>query len=206
MSQSPVIEPQQQRSHESTQRLLDAAAELIAERGLAEATLAAIGQRAGFSRGIVSTRFGSKEGLLWALVERSTEPWMPMVTRHDAPGSGLERIVALIRAIGDHALHDPRSMRVLQRVIIEAAESSPALHARLEHSIQVIRHYARTLFEAGISDGSIRPTTDPTVAADLLVVTLRGISYHWFLYPDDVDLAEMHEGLVDTLRAACATD
>jgi len=206
MSQSPVIEPRQQRSHESTQRLLDAAAELIAERGLAEATLAAIGKRAGFSRGIVSTRFGSKEGLLWALVERSTEPWMPMVTRADAPGTGFERIVALVRAIGDHAQRDPRSLRVLQRVIIEAAESSPALHARLQHSVVVIRRYAWFLFQEGIADGSIRPTTDPAVAGDLLVVTLRGISYQWFLYPDDVDLAELHDGLIETLRAACATD
>lgn len=204
MSQSPVVEPRQQRSQESTQRLLDAATELIAERGLAEATLAAIGERAGFSRGIVSTRFGSKEGLLWALVERSTEPWMPMVTGQDGGGTGFERMVALIRAIGDHAKHDPRSMRVLQRVIIEAAESSPALHARLQHSVHVIRQYARKLFEDGIADGSIRPETDPTVAADLLVTTLRGISYQWFLYPDEVDLAELHDGLIDNLRAAYA--
>ncbi|MGB3411797.1 MAG: TetR/AcrR family transcriptional regulator [Microthrixaceae bacterium] len=202
MSNSPVIEPQQQRSLDSTRRLLDAATELIAENGFAEATFAAISERAGFSRGIVSTRFGSKEGLLWALVERSTEPWMPLVTARDATGTGLDRIIVLVRAIGEHARHDPQALRVLQRVIIEAAESSPGLQARMEHAVEVIREYARSLFDQGIRDGSVRSTVNAPVAADLLVVTLRGISYQWFLYPDQVDVVSLHDGLVDFVTAA----
>ena len=46
----------------------------------------------------------------------------------------------------------------------------------------------------------IRHDVDTQVEAALLVATLRGISYQWFLYPDDVDLVRMHEALADQLE------
>ena len=46
-----MIPPKQERSEESTRRLLDAAVELVAEAGYAGMTLAATGDRAGYSRG-----------------------------------------------------------------------------------------------------------------------------------------------------------
>src|SRR4030088_2921349 len=55
---------QRERSAESAQRLLDAAIELIAEKGFDRTTAAAIGGRAGYSRSMVRARYGSKEALL----------------------------------------------------------------------------------------------------------------------------------------------
>ena len=66
---------QKERSSLSTRRLLDAAGELISEGGYAAMTLAAVGERAGYSRGLVSARFGSKRELVEALVERITTVW-----------------------------------------------------------------------------------------------------------------------------------
>ena len=55
---------QQERSAESAQRLLDAAIELIAEKGFDRTTAAEIGERAGYSRSMVRARYGSKDALL----------------------------------------------------------------------------------------------------------------------------------------------
>ena len=55
---------QRERSERSTRALLDAAGEVIAEVGYGNMTLAAVGERAGYSRGLVTARFGSKEKLL----------------------------------------------------------------------------------------------------------------------------------------------
>ena len=75
-SPEPVLPiPKQARSEVSTGKLLDAAAELISEGGYERMTMAAIGQRAGYSHGLVTARFGSKEGLLWALVDRMVNEW-----------------------------------------------------------------------------------------------------------------------------------
>jgi TetR/AcrR family acrAB operon transcriptional repressor len=51
--------------------LLDAAAELIAERGPAAASVTAITERSGVSRGQVGWHFGSKDQLVVEVVERS---------------------------------------------------------------------------------------------------------------------------------------
>ncbi|HKC50872.1 MAG TPA: helix-turn-helix domain-containing protein, partial [Myxococcota bacterium] len=51
----------------SARRLLDAATQLIAEQGFSRTTLAQIGEKAGYSRGLVNERFGSKSELVRVL-------------------------------------------------------------------------------------------------------------------------------------------
>jgi AcrR family transcriptional regulator len=189
-----ILEPQQDRSQESTRRLLDAAAALVAERGYNDATVAAIGERAGYSRGLVSSRFGSKENLMWALVQRSTDMWFERLVHPPAEGTGLEQLVALVNAIGEHSSADPNTLRVLERLIFEAG-SNPALQTRFVSSQQTMDRNVAELLRRGIEDGSIRDDIEPRLEASLLVATLRGISYQWFLYPDDVDIVSLHRAL-----------
>jgi AcrR family transcriptional regulator len=187
-----IVEPQQDRSHESTRRLLDAAAELVAERGYAEATVAEIGKRAGYSRGLVSARFGSKENLMWALVQRASDAWFPNVLDPPRRGSARDQLLALVRTIGEQVARDPQALRVLERLIFEA---SGELHERFVASQQRMESGFRDILTRGIDDGSIRDDIDVQVEAALLVATLRGISYQWFLYPREVDLVRLHEAL-----------
>ncbi|MCC6640013.1 MAG: TetR/AcrR family transcriptional regulator [Deltaproteobacteria bacterium] len=65
-----VAPPQQARSEETLWRILDAAEELIAEKGLADASIPEIVRRAGSSVGGFYARFRDKNGLLRALEER----------------------------------------------------------------------------------------------------------------------------------------
>jgi AcrR family transcriptional regulator len=191
-----IVEPQQDRSHESTRRLLDAAAELVAERGYAEATVAEIGKRAGYSRGLVSARFGSKENLMWALVQRASDTWFPNLLDPPRRGSARDQLLALVRTIGEQVAHDPLALRVLERLIFEA---SGELHARFVASQRRMESGFRDILTRGIDEGSIRDDIDVEVEAALLVATLRGISYQWFLYPREVDLVRLHEALADQL-------
>ena len=66
---------QAERSAESDRRMLRAALKLIGERGYRGTSLAAIGEEAGYSRGLVNERFGSKSGLLWVLVKHMLRAW-----------------------------------------------------------------------------------------------------------------------------------
>jgi AcrR family transcriptional regulator len=65
-----VLAPKQARSHETLRRLLDAAETLIAEKGLADASIPEIVRRAGSSVGGFYARFKDKNALLRALEER----------------------------------------------------------------------------------------------------------------------------------------
>lgn len=51
-------------------KLIDAAVEIIRENGLSAVTLRGVGQRAGFSRGLVNYYFGTRRALLWLAVEK----------------------------------------------------------------------------------------------------------------------------------------
>jgi len=52
------------RSARSSKRLVQAATELIAKQGYSATTIAQIAQKAGYSHGLVSQRFGSKSELI----------------------------------------------------------------------------------------------------------------------------------------------
>jgi len=61
---------QAQRREESDNRLLSAAAEIIAREGYLAATLERVGTAAGFSRGLAGRKYGSKDGLIEAVIWR----------------------------------------------------------------------------------------------------------------------------------------
>ncbi len=58
-------------ARESRRRLLDAATELVAEGGPRAASVQAVADRAGISRGSVAWHFGSKDGLIAEVVEQA---------------------------------------------------------------------------------------------------------------------------------------
>lgn len=65
--------PQQQRSIDSTERMLDAAERLISEGGLEAMTVDAVVRLAGTSNGSLYARFGDRLGLLAAVQDRFLE-------------------------------------------------------------------------------------------------------------------------------------
>jgi AcrR family transcriptional regulator len=63
------VATQEERRAETRRRLLEAAAELFAERGIDGASIDAIAERADRTSGAVYDHFGGKDGLLFALLE-----------------------------------------------------------------------------------------------------------------------------------------
>ena len=59
---------QAERRDRSERELIAAAIKVVAEQGVSAATFDMIGREAGFSRGLVTQRFGSKDGLIRALI------------------------------------------------------------------------------------------------------------------------------------------
>src|ERR1700745_982557 len=78
---------QQERSAESARRLLDAAIELIAEKGFERTTVAEIGERAGYSRSMVRARYGSKEALLESIFGSQLDRRVVPKNAHDLTGA-----------------------------------------------------------------------------------------------------------------------
>ncbi|WP_424449195.1 TetR/AcrR family transcriptional regulator [Microbacterium arborescens] len=106
------------RSRENTRaRLLDAAAEVFAEVGLDAASVEAVCDRAGFSRGAFYSNFASKGELFLALVERSSSQKLDLVADR-------------VRALDRTATPDPSSL-VPQVVGASLAGMEPRLVSEL---------------------------------------------------------------------------
>jgi AcrR family transcriptional regulator len=182
-------EPKQARSELSTGRLLDAAAELIAEGGYERMTLAAIGKRAGYSHGLVTARFGSKEGLLWALVDRMVNDWrtgmlLPIV----AGRSGIAGLHTMLDELEKSWRRSPGRMRALYILMFEALLPVPLLHERMAELHEDLRRSVVGEIERSIADGSVSAAVDVEAAARLIVGGLRGAVYQAMLDPDRLSI------------------
>src|SRR5258705_11254139 len=100
---TPVRRTQAERRDESERCLLRAAIAVVAEEGVGAVTFDAVGRKGGFSRGLATQRFGSKRGLIEAVISHLHERQEALrgETRiDDLPG--LEAVLAFV----DHYLRD----------------------------------------------------------------------------------------------------
>ena len=176
----------------STRRLLEAAGELIAERGFEQASLAAIGERAGYSRGLVTARFGTKENLLTVLMERTTKDWIERNVLPEIEGlDGLNAMVTYLDTVIEQLERDPEAMRVLWALSFEAARETSPLREHFEPYHRETLSTVRRFLKEGIADGSVDPDIDPEAEALLHTAALRGIAYHWMIVGDQDEVLAM---------------
>jgi AcrR family transcriptional regulator len=116
---------QAERRAATEQRVLDAAVALTAERGVRAVTLATVGEKAGYSRGIVTHHFGSR-ALLDALVGRLQDAFRPPAA---SAGTGLDRLLALVDAYLVHLDAEPEIARAFLVLWVESLAAEPELRS-----------------------------------------------------------------------------
>jgi AcrR family transcriptional regulator len=184
--------------------MLDAATELLLEGGFAAATFVQIGKRAGYSRGLVTTRFGSKAGLLDALIDHIVIGWLDRTLKPmQAKDNGLEGALVLLEGIWRQVARDDRQLRALYIMMFDSITAEPALQARMAELHEFLRFSIATSLRRGIADGSVKPSIDPDLEAALLLSTLRGVTFQWMLDPDRFDpvpaLKQVHATTADRI-------
>ncbi|GAA4548390.1 TetR/AcrR family transcriptional regulator [Pseudonocardia xishanensis] len=179
---------QKERSEASTQRLLKAAGELVVEGGYKGMTLAAVGERSGYSRGLVTARFGSKDKLLERLIDDITSAWgrTNILSRYRG-ATGLERVLIFLRAVHDRAQHEPAALRLLYALMFEALGPVPELRQRILDFHRDQQTGLTKSVELGMRDGSILPGLSAQAEAEMILGGVRGVAYHWCLDPERFD-------------------
>jgi AcrR family transcriptional regulator len=191
---------QQERRKQAETALLAAAAELVVEGGVRSVTLARVGERAGYSRGIVTHHFGSKQAMLEALARATQAGFVPGLADM-APG--LRRLLRLVdgyvAALDGIELMN-RAFLVLWAEATTASELAPILRERDE----AFRADLRADIAAGIAEGTVRPETAPDEVAVVVVGQLRGIALQYFLEPGAVDTERLRRTVSEYWRQALA--
>jgi AcrR family transcriptional regulator len=180
---------QAERTALSEDRLLGAALRLISERGYDRTTLQAIGAEAGYSRGLVSHRFGSKEGLLWALLERMFGHWSTDSLNPAVGGQvGIAALHAAVEAMR-HSVHArPERLRAFYALLFESLGPLPVLRPKVAEFHRRQRDGVARWIQDGIAAGTVRADVDAAAQAALFMSAIRGAAYQWLIDPEvDID-------------------
>lgn len=189
--QSPESRP---RSGQTRQRLLAAAAALIAEVGWGRVTTRAVAERAGLPLGTVSYHFRGKQELLSHAALEMVEALFP--TADLAAAETLEELLGLIKtSTGDPGAYDPVVYGVLLETLREAGRD-PGLAGRMTALLAEYRRLLCELMRAEQQRGMVRADVDPAALARLVAAAGDGLLLHALL-DNDIDTTSAF----DVLRA-----
>lgn len=193
-----VRRTQQQRRDQAEAALLNAAAELVIEDGVHSLTLARVGERAGYSRGLVTHYFGSKQALLQRLAHATQSGFVPGL---DGLPPGLDRLLRLI----DGYIGALGQLRMPNRAFLllwaEAATAEDLARIFRERD-EAFRADLREDITAGITDGTIRPDAAADDAAVAVLAQLRGIGLQRLVDSPSVDTERLRRSVTGYWRRA----
>lgn len=168
--------------------MFEAAIRLIGERGTHNTTLREVGENAGYSRGLASYRFGSKESLFSSLVTYFNSKWKEELERFVSGRTGLAAFLASVDAIEDFLVNQPAYMRAMYILWYESISSYGKVRERLAKLHDIYRNDAARWLEEAKTQGDIRPGTDTQSFAVLYWSFISGTIYQWLVRPEAINL------------------
>lgn len=167
---------QAERRARSETGLIVAAAEVIAECGFNAATFDRISERAGYSRGLVTLRFGSKDGLFAAMIDFLGDRLdRAYADRLAAARSGREKLLDFVDVFMIGLEEDRLATAYYVLLAGAIANRLPQRRFFLERHEEVKRALAACIRE-GMMDGTLAPRLDPDVAATALGCFQLGVA------------------------------
>jgi AcrR family transcriptional regulator len=195
---------QPQRVETSARRLIEAAAELITEKGWDATTAAEIGRRAGYSRAMVHARYGSKDAILDTLFRTTYEARLDTTPADDADGlrqalGHFDRIIGLY-------VEDRAFVRAVFVLTFEAVKSTSPIRGRIRNWLSSGAETVEAGLRAGIRDGSVRPDIDVVAATTDISTSGLGLAYQWIVFDDSYQLDRELATVRDRIIRAYGTE
>jgi len=180
-----AAEPPSEHGRQTRDRILEAAIDLIAERGFAATSIDALCQRAGVVRTAIYWHFGAKEGLVVPVIERVATSWIDeiqsAVYREGDPLARLDRFVAGLRTL---VFERPHLVRLLLAVALERADQDPATR----EALRSIFERAHAAIVQGIEDSLGEPWKESGLIARTALAFVSHAVAHQLLDPRPAEL------------------
>jgi AcrR family transcriptional regulator len=188
--------------------LLDAAKQLVGERGYAATSVRELAAAAGTNIAAVNYHFGSREKLLNRAVLEYFLEWSDRVTEVDVDPDAepLAQLAARARAMVDDLPAAQPAFVVFLEALLQARRS-PELHRQLsEHYAEQRRRAMRSV--AASNSGRDLPPRFQEVLASYILAVVDGLQLQALLDPQAIptgeELAVLYEGLAASARADSA--
>lgn len=195
---------QAERTALSDRAMIDAAIDLILEHGTDKTTLAAIGEKAGYSRGLATYRFGSKAGLFDAVCKSISRQWLNYLKDGVRDKIGVDAMCAALDAFFSFVSDSPRNARVLQILYCGAAspkseyrQTSVNIHQRQQDDVVA-------WVRAGQKQGLVRHDANPQSVAAQYIAYISGMTYLWLINPDSINFRKANEDMKEHLKISLA--
>jgi AcrR family transcriptional regulator len=118
-------------------RILNAALELMSEKGYSATSISMICRRSGLPPSSTYWHFGSKEGLLSAVVDHGARKWMEALPRwSELEGDPRDRFRALLQGAADSMTRDSNPMRLIMMLSLERRSSMDPESAEVIRSVR----------------------------------------------------------------------
>lgn len=192
---------QADRSSASELKLLNAAARVLVEEGYAALTFDRIGEVSGFSRGLASQKFGSKDGMVLAVVDfLNARLEARYAEGRDAVGNPLDEIMIYVRTFLEEITVDHLSLSYFVLLAATVANKAPTQPAFVD-AHQKVKKTLVLMIERGQADGTIRKDVDPETAALSIGSFQLGVATQLRLDPS-LDVGKISEWTLPTIRSA----
>jgi AcrR family transcriptional regulator len=188
-SPAPRGRPRSDRSHRA---ILDAANELLAERGFVDLTIDEVAQRAGAGKTTIYRRWPSKGTLVFEAFASDFLNRQPLPDTGSLHGDLLAALRAFIKVVKGTV-----TGRTLVGLIAEVQRDPELAEVWREGFVGRVRSQHRVMVDRAVERGEASPDTDPDVVLDLLF----GAAYHRLLQSHLVLSDRFAQAVVNTVVA-----
>lgn len=189
------------RREESDRRMLRAATKLFARQGVSGTSLAEVGLAAGYSRGLPVDRYGSKFGLIEALLD-SMAAWFEARVADTVSGKrGVEAVIERIEAHVDGARKSPLATAALYAIYLESLAAMPALRPKVGALLERWRGDLVTGLRQARASGQIGDI-DCEQHAAIILGALRGLIIEHLMADARTDLDAIRDAVSGLVRQA----
>jgi AcrR family transcriptional regulator len=177
----------QRKKHETRERILDEASQLIVEQGLAATTVDQIAERADIAQATFFNYFPTKAALIEALVGRAIDMWNGVIDQaHETAAPAADKIATLFRVTADLTQGQHRLLRDL---IVETARAP----AEAPSSLTLVRAFFRDDLAEGQARGEVRVDRDATTLADCVLGLYVSVLIFWTTEAEYPVVARLHD-------------
>ncbi|MFB9393613.1 TetR/AcrR family transcriptional regulator [Streptomyces coeruleoprunus] len=192
----------QKRGVERRRAMVDAAITLFAAQGVRGTGVAAVAERAGVTPSALIHHFGSKDGLVRAVLEEVDRRALERLSiPRDARPTLREAFDWFVRD-AEHTAATDRELAALHTTLTaENLAAGTALHTWFRDRGRALRGHLVTLFTHAAATGTARADLDPPALAAEVAAFLEGANLLWLLDPEQVDLVALYRGYFEGLAA-----
>ncbi len=197
------MEPPKRRRSATRARLLDGALEVFAERGFHGASVEDICDRAGFTRGAFYSNFGSKDELVLALFQATTDRLLEQIAAllpelANQPGTLLDAVLGLL----DEASPDQRQWHLISTEFTLHALRHPEAARALNRQRAMFRDSLTKLVEEISAASGLTFSVPPEQFVRMVIALHEGARSQSLLEPRKVPAGSLEHTFLPMVLAA----